>query len=101
MTSYYTDQPAVGDVVRRLPGPDRPGKQIKDVPYVVAHVHDFRHEADPALYLSLVEEPAYRHYMTREGGVVGDWSPWHVVVGAEQVERRHTETPTTTGEPTT
>lgn len=52
---------------------------------MVAHVHDFRDDPDPALYLTLVEESLYRYYMDREGGIVADWSPWHVVVDPAEV----------------
>lgn len=79
--------PAVGAVVIALPAALSGCSRLTDARYVVAHVHDFRAEPHPALYLTLVEESLYRYYMDREGGVVADWSPWHVVVDPGEVVR--------------
>lgn len=80
-----TGHPAVGAVVIALPAALSGHRRLTDARYVVAHVHDFRGEQHPALYLTLIEESLYRYYMDREGGVVADWSPWHVVVDPSDV----------------
>lgn len=80
MTLRGPDVPVIGDVVVLRPG-DTPGRRrLAGARCVVAQVHDFRDDPDPALYLTLVEESVYRYYMDREGGVVADWSRWHAVV---------------------
>lgn len=80
-----TDYPAVGEVVIAFPAALSGHRRLTDARYVVAHVHDFRDEPHPALHLTLVEESVYRYYMEREGGIVAEWSPWHVVVDPADV----------------
>jgi hypothetical protein len=78
---------AVGDVVLARPEALADHRRLTAARYVVAQVHDYREDPNPALYLTLVEESVYRYYMDREGGVVADWSPWHAVVDPTEVTR--------------
>jgi hypothetical protein len=78
---YYSEQPAVGDVVTPRDGLTWSGRSIRTIPHVVTSVHDYRAQGHDEIVIVLVEEHVYRHF-TGEGQTVPGGGP---VIGAEDV----------------